>query len=84
MPNRKNEKSTIMEVAENNGMLRHSLGGEVIFFFAANYGFHLELNALYVCLSCSLLPACPPEGGNEGNNEQDRQTNRALTSRKKP
>ena len=46
-----------------NVMLRHSLGGEVIFFFAAYYGLLLELNALFVCLSCSLLPACPPDVG---------------------
>ena len=47
-----------------NGMLRHSLGGEVMFFFfAAYYGFLLELTALFVCLSCSWLPACPPDVG---------------------
>ena len=45
-------------------MLRHSLGGEAIFFFAEYFGFLLELNALFVCLSCSLLPACPPNVGN--------------------
>ena len=32
------------------GMLRHSLGGEVIFFFAALYCFLLELNALFVLM----------------------------------
>ena len=44
------------------GMLRHSLSREVI-FFAAYYGFLFELNALFVCLSNSLLPACPPDVG---------------------
>ena len=46
-----------------NGMLRHSLGGEVIFFFAAYYGVLLKFNDLFVYLSCFLLPACPPEVG---------------------
>ena len=45
------------------GMLRRSLGGEVIFFFAAYYGFLIELNAMFVCLSCSLLPAFPTNVG---------------------
>ena len=58
------ESMTVKNVGEfqfaKNGMLRHSLGGEVIFFFAAYYGFLLKRNALFVCLSCSLLPACPP------------------------
>ena len=46
------------------------------------YGFLLEFNALFVCLSWSLLP--PRSGGQEGNKEQERQTNRALSSRRKP
>ena len=51
-------------------MLRHSLGGEVIFFFAAYCGFLLELSALFVSLSClvsfCLLALLTSEGGNEG------------------
>ena len=51
-----------------NGMLRHSLEGEVCFFFAAYCGFLLELRALFKCLSCLLLPACPIDvGGNKFN-----------------
>ena len=37
-------------------MLRHSLGGKVI-FFGAYRGFRHELSALFVCLSCSFI-AC--------------------------
>ena len=38
-------------------------GGSIFFFFAAFYDFLFGLNALFVCLSCSLLPACPPDVG---------------------
>ena len=39
----------------------HSTGN--FFFFAAYCGILLELTTLFVCLSCLLLPACPPNVG---------------------
>ena len=43
--------------------------GSNFYFFAAPYCSRLEFNALFACLSCFLLPACPPNkgGGNKGN-----------------
>ena len=73
-PNRKNRKvlfinCLVRNVAwncksirktKNNGMLRHALGGTVSFFLAAFYFSLLEVNGLFVCPSCCLLPACVP------------------------
>ena len=33
-----------------------------IFFFAAYCCYLFELSAVFACLSCLLLPACPPDG----------------------
>ena len=55
-------------MTQNNGMSRHSLGGEVIFFFAALYCFLFELNALFVLLTWNycLLANLRYEGGKKG------------------
>ena len=49
-------------------MLHHSLGGEVIFFFAALYCSLLELNALFVLLTWNYCLLALPryKGGNKG------------------
>ena len=65
-----------------NGMLRHSIGGEV--FFSLQH-IRASFLKLMLCLSVDHVLYCfhclpPTSQGQAGNKEQDRQTNRALIS----
>ena len=59
-----------MPFSSKNGMLHHSYGGKVIFFFGLFYCSLLELNALFVLLSRNywLLAIPRYKGGNKGSN----------------
>ena len=58
-----------------------SIGQVIVFLFAAYFGFLLEVNALFFCLSCSLLPACPPSVGGRQKMLQRKKIPPCLMSR---